>query len=418
MRHKYIFSSIVIFLCVVSFSYRSMGSEIVSSEGAGTTLAVTDTITSFSLDSATVSNYNRFAYGFLARANEEIKEDNVLVSPLSLEMLLSLLANGADSVGQEEILRYLNIPSLEVLNDMNRRWMWLCGHTGEGNELSLSNSIWTSAVLTVNEKYKEKMQKDYRATFHPLPDDPRTAMREINLWADENTKGLIPEFLKIPLPKSTKFTLYNASYFKGKWRVSFSETDTRLAPFKTPNGEIQAETMNTILFYKSVAYYSCDKYQVIDINYADNLFCMRIILPNKGYTVEDILPIIAGKPVKTERCSAEIWLPKFSIRHRMEGLEEILNESGLKYIFTSSGCFFPLTYYAGIFREVKMLQESVIECDEYGTKVASVTGLGMAYGAGGGAPIPVKVDHPFIFSIIESKTGAVMFTGIVRDPTK
>ncbi|MDE5791039.1 MAG: hypothetical protein K2H96_07430 [Muribaculaceae bacterium] len=393
-----------------------MGSEIVSSEGAGTTLAVTDTITSFSLDSATVSNYNRFAYGFLARANEETKEDNVLVSPLSLEMLLSLLANGADSAGQEEILRYLNLSSLDALNDMNRRWMWLCGHTGERNELSLSNSIWTSAVLTVNEKYKEKMQKDYYATFHPLPDDPRTAMKEINLWADENTKGLIPEFLKYPLPMSTKFTLYNASYFKGEWEMSFSKTSTHMAPFMTPKGVILAETMKAILFYKSVSYYSCDKYQVIDLNYKGKIFNMRIIMPRKGYAVEDLLPIIARTPIKTEKDCAKVWLPKFRIRHSMDDLKNILKSSGLNHIFSNPRCFLLLTSYAGILRDMEMLQESVIGCDEDGSDAVRVGDNLWVFGEV--TPIPVKIDRPFIFSIMENKTGAVMFTGIVRDPTK
>jgi len=59
-----------------------------------------------------------------------------------------------------------------------------------------------------------------------------------------------------------------------------------------------------------------------------------------------------------------------------------------------------------------VLQKAFVGVDEFGTEAAAVSTV-----AGGGlGPIEdVKVDHPFLFAIVD-KTGAVLFAGQVMDP--
>jgi len=58
------------------------------------------------------------------------------------------------------------------------------------------------------------------------------------------------------------------------------------------------------------------------------------------------------------------------------------------------------------------LQKAFVGVDEFGTEAAAVTTY---MGGGLGSPEAMKVDHPFLFAIVD-KTGAVLFAGQVMDP--
>lgn len=165
------------------------------------TVSVDNAIASFRIDGASIKQYNRFAYGFLASTLDDSKETNRVVCPLSLEMLLSVVANGADSVALEEILRYLKSSSLEELNEMNRSWLWLCRHPGKNSDFSLANSIWVADDIKIERKFKKAVEEDCDGSFYTLDYDPIQSQKEINLWAEKKTHGLIADFLKEPLKK-------------------------------------------------------------------------------------------------------------------------------------------------------------------------------------------------------------------------
>ena len=57
-------------------------------------------------------------------------------------------------------------------------------------------------------------------------------------------------------------------------------------------------------------------------------------------------------------------------------------------------------------------QKAVVKVDEEGTEAAVVSSAGMlATSAGPGDHIVFHADHPFLYLITESSTGAVLFAG-------
>ncbi|MDE6027495.1 MAG: hypothetical protein K2G23_05455, partial [Muribaculaceae bacterium] len=310
----------------------------------------------------------------------------------------------------------LHAPSIEVLNEVNRYWLRLCKNPGEETNFSLANSIWVADDIELKNRFREDMQKDYAATVHSLASDPLQSQKEINLWAKENTNGMITEFLKEPLKRTVKLALYNASYFEGMWRCQFWIQKGYLSPFKTPSGELKLEMMHNNY---SDNYYESSKYKGIDIDYYGKIFCMRVIVPNDDCTLDEVMNSLAKGIVKPEKRAILLSMPKFKIRHRIENLEGLLKASGLGIIFNDPACFSSITSHSGLLKEAKLSQEAVIECDENGTKVAAVTGFAMAWDSGKRIEYTkLVIDRPFIFSIVEKKSGAVMFAGIVSDPTK
>lgn len=64
----------------------------------------------------------------------------------------------------------------------------------------------------------------------------------------------------------------------------------------------------------------------------------------------------------------------------------------------------------------KAIHKTYIKVNEEGTEAAAVTVIGL--GQTTSIPsIPVfKLDHPFLYTIIEKQTGAILFLGTVNDP--
>ena len=65
------------------------------------------------------------------------------------------------------------------------------------------------------------------------------------------------------------------------------------------------------------------------------------------------------------------------------------------------------------------MHKAFVAVDEKGTEAAAATALGMRAGAAPptNEPIPFVVDHPFLFFVRDTKSGAVLFMGRVLDPT-
>jgi serpin B len=68
----------------------------------------------------------------------------------------------------------------------------------------------------------------------------------------------------------------------------------------------------------------------------------------------------------------------------------------------------------------RVLHKTKVKVDEKGTVAAAATVVEM--GAGASAPLPsgpqIICDRPYLFSIVDEKSGAMLFLGVVNDPTK
>ena len=97
-------------------------------------------------------------------------------------------------------------------------------------------------------------------------------------------------------------------------------------------------------------------------------------------------------------------------------LNDVLSEMGMKIAFTSAADF------RGINRNGDLLidyvkHKSFIEVNEEGTEAAAVTIVAIERtSAGGPEKIPFYVNKPFLYTITERSTGAVLFIGTVKNP--
>lgn len=170
---------------------------------------------------------NAFAYEMYDHLEEG---EDLFFSPYSLCTALSLLNVGAGSDTKAELEEMLGIEDMDAWNAamrayLNKEW-------SKETFVLTANSVWMQTgyewAPNIETEFLQPagyyyMSELYEVDFELKPQD---AVDKMNAWADENTRGMIPEIMK-KIPDDTVLALMNAVYFEGKWAEPFLEDKTR-----------------------------------------------------------------------------------------------------------------------------------------------------------------------------------------------
>ncbi|ONI06122.1 hypothetical protein PRUPE_5G041900 [Prunus persica] len=148
---------------------------------------------------------------------------NMVYSPLSIHVLLSLTAAGTKGATQDELLSFLKSKSTAELNSLASNLV----------PLVFADSSPREVVDTFYKGVPKQID------FQNKAEEART---EVNSWAAKETKGLIEEVLPSRTGNSsTRLILANALYFKGVWDNEFHESKTKKYVFHLLNGRSNIE---------------------------------------------------------------------------------------------------------------------------------------------------------------------------------
>ncbi|KAL5984913.1 hypothetical protein ACLOJK_038749 [Asimina triloba] len=98
---------------------------------------------------------------------EEIaKGMNLVFSPLSMYVVLSMIAAGSKGCMLEQMLSFLKVESIEELNMISPQLVHLMTNGGAattGPELSLVNGVWVEQLFPLKPAFKDVMNSVYKA---------------------------------------------------------------------------------------------------------------------------------------------------------------------------------------------------------------------------------------------------------------
>ena len=131
---------------------------------------------------------------------------NAAISPLSLQMALSLAREGAAGETRAELDALLagdeiNLEALLANARYADSYAWE-GADAVAPGLQYANAAFVAPGVEILPEYKARVD----AEWFPLDEDVET----INAWARENTNSLIDNLLENPLPPDTALCLVNA----------------------------------------------------------------------------------------------------------------------------------------------------------------------------------------------------------------
>ncbi|XP_027093996.1 serpin-ZX [Coffea arabica] len=358
---------------------------------------------------------------------------NFVFSPLSIQVLLALIASGSKGPTQDQLLSFLKSTSTHDLNSLSSQLVngvFADGGPSGGPRISFANAVWVDQSLHFKPSFKEIVDDVYKAAsdrvdFQNKPDE---VTNEVNAWVRKETNGLIREILPSgSVDGTTRLILANALYFKGAWLKKFDESNTREHEFHLVNGSsIQVPFMTR----KKKQYISAfDGFKVLRLPYKQGgddkrRFSMYFFLPDAKDGLPAFVDKVSSEPGFLEnhlpRSKVRVGvfrIPKFKISFGFEASQS-LKQLGLVLPFSGEG----LTEMVDspVSRNLcvsSIFHKSFIEVNEEGTEAAAATAAKvvlMSYKHYD--RLDFVADHPFLFLIREDMSGAVQFIGTLLNP--
>lgn len=351
---------------------------------------------------------------------------NVAISPLSVALALQITYNGAVGDSQTAMAQALDLGSLSTsaLNSDNAALQASLIDPDPEVQITIANSLWTGNLYPIAPSFTNANETYYGALLGNLSGAPDN----VNAWVTAATHGLITQLL--PGEPASFFQglvalIGNAIYFKGQWTTAFNLQNTVPTPFTHSDGsQVSAEMMNQSGSYKYLqGTLNGAPFQVLQLPYGAGRLNMLIALPAAsvslgsfvaGITAAELSGWNAG--VQTEPGS--IALPRFTSTYAA-ALQTALTALGMGDAFCTSG----VADFSGISAIqpppcISVVEhQTVVEVDETGTVAAGSTGVGVGTAATIDPEFTMTMNHPFFYAIQDGKTGALLFAGVLMDPT-
>jgi serpin B len=375
------------------------------------------------------------------------REENLCLSPYSIQNALAMTFAGADGETRAEMGRVLHFPtegeavhaSFASLNlalvEMAKTTATIAaeskkrGGPSEPITLTLANRLFAQTGYNFRDSFRQLIEKFYGAPFAVVDFKkfPEQERQRINDWAAEQTRNRIRDL--IPgggLNALTRLVLANAIYLKAPWQSDFSESATKPKPFHLKDGAVaEVPTMTKI---GSLGYSKGDGYVAVALPYTGGELQFLVLLPDEVSG----LPVLETKLsagmfagcAKMETREIDLSLPKFKLEPPTIALSQQLRALGMKSAFDEppgSANFDGIApRQANDYLAIsEVFHKTFIAVDEKGTEAAAATAVSMkatTVRVEQPKPIEVKIDHPFFYAIQHVPSGACLFVGRIVDP--
>lgn len=372
------------------------------------------------VDERLVEAQTAFGLALFEALRQESPTSNVLISPASVAIALSMVYNGAAGDTQAEIAEVLQLQGIELddLNQANQTLQRYLSNADPAVELAIANSLWVNQELPVRPEFIESMTDLYSAEVAELDFTDPSAKDTINGWVSEMTRDRIPTIVDGIDPDQLLF-LINAIYFKGDWATAFDESLTTERPFTLADGtEIQHPAMGQ---QGDFLYLETDQLQAISLPYGDGTLSFEVILPAEGLSLESLYETLTPTQWQDwmnqlQSRPGTLQLPRFQFSYEAD-LIPALQALGMETAFTDAADFSGLTTLEAAINQVR--HKTFIDVTEEGTEAAAVTSIGIvatSMPAEPERPFVMEVNRPFLVAIRDRPTGTLLFLGSVVDP--
>ncbi|KAM7274070.1 hypothetical protein ACFE04_028734 [Oxalis oulophora] len=366
-------------------------------------------------------------------SSDESKNNNIVFSPMSIIVVLSMMANEyKEGPTKDQLLSFLGSDSLEDLNEFYSKIVTLLFAKRPDGVITpevlrtpillFANSIWLDACLSLNSSFKQAVCDVYCTKL----------ISNLSIFVTRKDECLIESILPPGSANElTELISANAIYFKGIWDSVFSERDTKNYNFYLQNGT----TVKVLPFMctRGVQYIlTFDDFKVPKLPYSVGIdrnrsFSMYIFLPNTIHGLPALVEkIMSGsvflnehlppKDMEIKWGRGDYRIPKFKFGFGLEATD-VIKKMGLDLPFKMGGeSITEMSKSPLVYGFSEIYHKAWIEVNEYGTTAAAAT---MRWGGGGccmSKPANFVADHPFAFLIMEDNTGSILFVGQVLNP--
>lgn len=362
-----------------------------------------------------VTSSELFSLNLLQEVNsqETNQQKNIFLAPLSIKIALAMVLNGADANTAAEIQNTLGFAdlSMEQINADFQNLMEALPGIDPKVSLQIANSVWHDQTFTANPNFIQTLENVFTAEVQELDFKDPASPGIINDWVKNNTENKIDKILDQIDPNELMF-LINAIYFKGDWAEPFLPELTTDFDFELSTNE--TKTVKMMISNRDVLVSRQDNYEAFELPYGDAKFGLTILLPNPGYSVDELIARLDENEWKALHENmitngATVGLPKFEMEYDVD-LNSVLQNMGIQEAFTDRANFSKLA--EGVLIS-KVKHKTFLNVDEQGTEASGATSIGIAPTSA--RPI-LLCNRPFVMVIEERASNTIIFAGKIVNP--
>ena len=383
---------------------------------------ILSSLAALTLNAAPEDQINSKFFSLLKLANEAAPNENVILSPYSMQQAVGMLSVGAKGKTAEQIKQVLGLP------EKAEEWF-----TKNQKELAPEkqrvftnyNAVIADRRLELKPEFIQKIGSVFRGKLMGVEfSKPAKVIQILNRIIQARTKGMIQNALSDKdLDPDMLMTLVNVLHFKDSWQNKFNAGETSKETFTSADGK---ETKVDLMFQKVYCNYFQDnqkKVHGVILPYKDSRCELVALMPTeKDGKMTNLLQALSEGALPGWLKSANdmnqtiLFLPKMKLSAKLD-LSSLLYDSGMENAFSLSKADFSGMVSDKICVD-KILQMVKLDIDETGTEAAAVT---IVMPKAAAAPEPkVEItnyfcaDRPFCLILHYKPTGAILISGVIN----
>ena len=376
-----------------------LGGEVTKTHYSPITLTENNTINSVKLFDAISNN-----------------KKNAMFSPLSLNMALGLIGEGADGETKARIDSYLRTENFADFAESyieRARSLTFESEDKSNNALEIANAFWADNRIPFNDEYKRCVSEKFDAEIGNLDfSDKENTINKINGWVSEKTHGVIP-FIFSDYNAGTETALVNTVYFESSWLNDWDFDNTKKESFTLPNGKSK---QLSLMYNDGDRYFENDQATAFGCLYKNDLMFIGILPKKTGeFTLESLdIPLLLASA--TDEYEVSAVMPKLAFETAFS-LKDALTAAGLGSVFDKNNA-----ELSGISDKPPfisdILQKTCLGLNEHNTIAAAVTFnyFGWSEYSEPKDCRTVRLDRPFAFMIYDEAENQILFVGKVTEP--
>ena len=400
---------------------------------------------------AAVTANNAFAFDLYAQALTQRADKNLLMSPISAELALTMTYAGAQGTTKSEMASALHFAAdagdsifagqnalSQALNERAslaygtalqtfRQYHQGAEPSADDYQLQVVNSVWGEKTYAWEKPFLDTLSANYGTGVYQqdFVHDYEPARGTINGWVSTNTNHKINELIPSgALDEYTRMVLVNAIHLKLPWAKEFRGEATANADFTRGDGSIVSTSfMNDEGHY---GYTDGPLAQLVSLPLSNGQLSVVIGLPHADVSLANYEASLAtgGATFASPKSSEFVYvsLPKVAFTSPSVSLASALEAMGMKQAFVPDAADFTgLCAHPPDGRNLyvaDVLQKAMIGMDETGVEAAAATAVVVAGNLSADPmPVPMVVNRPYLIAIVDEPTGAILMLGHIQDPS-
>lgn len=358
--------------------------------------------------------------------------ENITISPLSIEMCLGLAIYSASGETRQELLDALNIDFL-TLNKFYKvyfddLYVDLKNDFGQiMSQLLLTNSIWLDKNVSFVDDGLDDLRDDYYCYSYQadFKNKNKESCEDIKNFISNKTKGLIKPDIKLS-PK-TLFVLMNTLYLKDLWNGYGNNLGFTSGTYDFVNGD-NTKTTTKLLdgYYNAGHTIQTDDYSSF-FTKTERGYKIYFVKPNEGKTIKDVfnqenIDYVLGEnfvlqdDVKMESYETKCYFPEFKADSNLDLKQMFIEDFNVKSLFDIKTCSLSNACKNEDVYVSDFVHVAKLDVNKKGIEGAAVTYMAAAGAAGPGPYTTVYetfiVDKEFGFILTDGDDN-VLFSGVV-----